>query len=111
MLLVFSEMQELNGQNFNEILFLEERTSSKELWTGRILGTSEAKKILGIQMILKNTEFQNFQLSLDKLEAIYMAPLLAVDAEEGATIDLLSMQTVSPPCWPNRVKVIYIAAH
>ncbi|MBL0049217.1 MAG: aminopeptidase P N-terminal domain-containing protein [Bacteroidetes bacterium] len=91
-LLVFSEMQELNGQNFNEILFLEERTSSKELWTGRILGTSEAKKILGIQMILKNTEFQNFQLSLDKLEAIYMAPLLAVDAEEGAAIDLLSMQ-------------------
>lgn len=91
-LLIFSEMQELNGQNFNEILFLEERTSSKELWTGRILGTSEAKKILGIQMILKNTEFQNFQLSLDKLEAIYMAPLLAVDAEEGAAIDLLSMQ-------------------
>lgn len=91
-LLIFSEMQELNGQHYNEILFLEERMPSKELWTGRILGTTDAKQILGIQLILKNTAFSDFQLSLDKLDAIYMAPMPALDADAGAAIDLLSMQ-------------------
>lgn len=45
---------------YREILFLPKRNAHKELWTGKMLNTSEATEVSGIQNIWDSSEFEAF---------------------------------------------------
>ena len=43
-----------------EILFVKGRNLEQEHWTGRVLGTDEARALTGIETVLPNTQFEPF---------------------------------------------------
>ncbi len=92
MLLIFKEPQTILQQQCNEILFLEERNASQEMWTGRILGTSNAPELLGIQTVFKNTEFENLPLSFDGFSRILAGSLFVLEPEEKGSGSLYTLQ-------------------
>lgn len=68
-LLVFSEPQEVNGEKTNEVIFVQERDESKELWNGSRLGVDGVQK-MGLQKVLSNKEFKKIDLQLEKFDFI-----------------------------------------
>jgi Xaa-Pro aminopeptidase len=57
-LLIFSETQKnINGEEFNEIIYVQERSAFSDMWTGRRLGIEGAKKVLGFEMALNGKAF------------------------------------------------------
>lgn len=59
-LVVFKEIQTNDqGENFNEILYVQEKNPQAEQWTGKRLGTEGAKSELGFDMALNGSKFAN----------------------------------------------------
>lgn len=70
-LLIFKEYQTAaNGQKYNEILFVQPRDATRELWDGMRLGTEGVKSQLGFQQVFNNIEFQNYSLDFSKFDEI-----------------------------------------
>lgn len=68
-LIVFSEPQKINGQTVNELVFVQPRDESKEVWNGARLGVEGFEK-LGFEKVLSNKEFKSIELHMDKFEFI-----------------------------------------
>lgn len=68
-LIVFSESQKINGENVKEVVFVQERDESKEIWNGARLGVEGIEK-LGFEKVLSNKEFKNIELHLDRYDFI-----------------------------------------
>lgn len=68
-LVVFSEPQVIRGTKTNELIFVQERDPSMEVWNGPRLGV-EGVKEKGIQQVLSNKEFKNIDLHLDQFDFI-----------------------------------------
>lgn len=68
-LVVFSEPQMINGQKTNEVIFVQERDESKEVWNGPRLGVDGVQR-MGLNTVLSNKEFKNIDLNLDKFDFI-----------------------------------------
>ena len=63
LLLAPEELKVYEGKKFkrvNEILFVQEKDKSREVWTGKRLGFENVKKELGIEHGIVNTELLNF---------------------------------------------------
>ena len=56
-LVIFSDMQEKDGEKFNELLYVQERNARAEMWTGYRLGIEGAKDKLGFEMAFNGKEF------------------------------------------------------
>lgn len=68
-LLVFSEPQDFNGEKTNEVIFVQERDESKELWNGSRLGVDGIQK-MGLKKVLSNKDFKKVDLQLEKFDFI-----------------------------------------
>lgn len=55
----------------NELIFVQDRNSSQESWTGRILGTDGVKKQLGFEFALINDHFADFKIDFEKFYKVY----------------------------------------
>ena len=69
-LVVFSDMQEKDGNSYNELLYVQERNARAEMWTGYRLGVEGAKEKLGFDMAYNGKEFLNSEIdfmSFDKV--------------------------------------------
>jgi Xaa-Pro aminopeptidase len=68
-LLVFSEPQEINGVETKEVIFVQEKDPSKEVWNGSRLGVDGVEE-LGVQQVISNKEFKKMDLHFEDFEFI-----------------------------------------
>lgn len=70
-LFIFKDKQSAaNGQQYDEILFVQPRNAMAELWTGRRLGSAGAKERLGFAQAFDNLEFQKYNVDFTKFDQI-----------------------------------------
>jgi Xaa-Pro aminopeptidase len=69
-LLVFSEEQ-VNGENsFNELIYVQKRDASKEMWYGRRLGVEGVSKKLGFSDVYNGEDFKNIPIDFSKFDKV-----------------------------------------
>jgi Xaa-Pro aminopeptidase len=69
-LLVFSEEQ-VNGENsFNELIYVQKRDASKEMWYGRRLGAEGVSKKLGFSDVYNGEDFKNIPIDFSKFDKV-----------------------------------------
>lgn len=69
-LVIFKDMQEENGQKYNEILFAQSRNPMEEMWTGRRLGVQGVEEKLGFEMVKDHKEFKEWQANFEKFDQV-----------------------------------------
>ena len=71
MLLIFKEEVEYFGDSINEIIFIQQRDSAKELWNGRRLGKEGVQRILGFNKVLVNETLNSFKIDFNSFDKLY----------------------------------------
>ncbi len=92
-LIILKEPRVFDGVSTNEILFVQDRNASSEIWTGKRLGIDGAKQMLGFKCVYKGIDLHEFGLNwstLNEVMAIYPnqpnhSPL--ANAELGDLVD------------------------
>ncbi|HEY9488785.1 MAG TPA: aminopeptidase P N-terminal domain-containing protein, partial [Chryseosolibacter sp.] len=70
-LFIFKDKQTAaNGQQYDEILFVQPRNALQEMWAGRRLGEAGAKERLGFEQAFNNSAFQKYNVDFSKLDEI-----------------------------------------
>jgi Xaa-Pro aminopeptidase len=70
-LLIFSENQtDSNGNNFNEMLYVQEKNPRMEQWTGKRLGVEGAKQQLQFEMVFNGKDFLNNGIDFMKFDQV-----------------------------------------
>jgi Xaa-Pro aminopeptidase len=70
-LFVFKEKQTAaNGEQYDEIIFVQPKDAFREMWTGRRLGKEGAKERLGIEQAFNNVEFKKYNVDFSKFDQI-----------------------------------------
>ena len=70
MLLIFKEEQNIGGTRTNEILFVEDKDPSEEIWKGRRLGKDGVSSVLGIKTGMLNSDFEDLQFDFKKFDKV-----------------------------------------
>lgn len=73
-LIILKEPRTFDGISTNEILFVQDRNPSSEIWTGKRLGVDGAKQMLGFKSVYKGIDLKEFGLNwstLNEIMAIY----------------------------------------
>ena len=91
MLLLFKEEQEIGNQKFNEVLFVQERNPSKEIWTGKRLGVEGTVKMHGFKVVYNNSEFKYFEIPVKLLEKILVTFPDKPNKERSEKCDLATL--------------------
>ncbi len=92
MLVIYKEARSILGLNSHEILFIEPRDLSKEIWNGRRSGTEEAETNAGIERVLTHeTLFSSGELftGLDKI--LYVALPKGMENDRHNPYDLFDL--------------------
>lgn len=70
-LLIFKDKQTANnGAQYDEIIFVQPRNATAEMWTGRRLGDEGVKLKLGLNQAFNNTEFKKYNVDFTKFDVI-----------------------------------------
>ena len=70
-LFIFKDKQTAaNGQQYDEILFVQPRNALQEMWAGRRLGEAGAKERLGFEQTFNNIAFQKYNVDFSKFDDI-----------------------------------------
>lgn len=70
-LFIFKERQTAaNGQQYDEIVFVQPRDAMRELWDGRRLGANGVRERLGFEQAFNNSEFQKYNVDFSKFDQI-----------------------------------------
>ena len=70
-LLIFSENQaDSNGNQFDEILFAQERDPQAEMWNGRRLGVEGVKDQLGFEMAFNGKDFKDLPINFSNFDKV-----------------------------------------
>ncbi len=94
MLLVFKNQIDFNGEKTDEILLIQERDISREIWDGRRLGPERAESFLGIKTVKPNKEIENLKLNWKGFNEILYIDLNAKKYDQSANNrDLESLKT------------------
>ncbi len=73
-LIIFKNNVEINGEQTKEILFVQPKDKSKEVWTGKRLGELGAEIILEIETAYSNKEFNTTVFNFDNFDKVYHFP-------------------------------------
>ncbi len=74
MLLIFKNEEASDTLKTNEILFVQPKNPTAELWSGKRMGVKNALKNLCIKTVLPNTAFSDFMISFDQFSKITYIP-------------------------------------
>ena len=85
-LLIFKEPQ--GTEKYNEVLFVRERNTTREMWTGRRLGVEGAKTKLGFTAVYNGKDFSNFAIDFKKFDKV-IYDKIPTDLEGNNNIDNL----------------------
>lgn len=70
MLLVFKEVQNIDGKEFDEVIFVRERNALMELYDGARLGKEGALNKLNIATAFEGAEFEDFNIDFSKFDKV-----------------------------------------
>ena len=71
-LIIFKEEQVFyDTMKTKELIFVQDRDPSKEMWTGKILGTKGVSKQLGFTNVLTNVQFADFAIDFSRFTKTY----------------------------------------
>ena len=70
LLMVFKNEQVIDGQSFNEVLFVQEKNEFAEMWTGVRLGVEGAQDYLGFRVAFNGKDFKSFEIDFSKFDKI-----------------------------------------
>lgn len=73
-LLIFKEFQDNGTERTNELIFVQPRDSSKELWVGKRLGVKGVQSTLGFKSAFTNDQFADYRLDLSKFDLVFVMP-------------------------------------
>lgn len=74
-LLLFKKKQEFDSVISNDVLLVNERNASKEVWTGKMLGTKGAKEKLGAGHVYENKKLSELDIDWKSIDTVYYLPL------------------------------------
>ncbi len=69
-LILFKEMQQKDGNSYNEIMYVRKRNAVSEQWTGRRLGVEGVKKNLGVNMVFNSDEFSKIPVDFTSFSMV-----------------------------------------
>ncbi len=69
-LLIFSEDQVNGDNNFNELIYVQKRDASKEMWYGRRLGVDGVSQKLGFSDVYNGEDFKNIPVDFSKFDKV-----------------------------------------
>ena len=75
LIMVFKSPVTIDGEEVEEIIFMQERDPDTEVWDGKRYGTKGAEFLLKLDMAKENKEFHQLALDLKQFDQIYVAPL------------------------------------
>ena len=82
MLFIFKDSLNIGGVHSNECLFLQNRDYRKESWTGRRLGATGAKEMIGIAAAFINEAFDTLAIPFNNFSQIFFAPFPKGNTDE-----------------------------
>ncbi|CAN5363412.1 Xaa-Pro aminopeptidase [soil metagenome] len=91
LILIFKEPRNIDGNQVNEILFVQERNAKEEIWTGQRLGVDGAKKLLGINAVYNGKDFNEFGIDFSKFEKIFVGFPEFPNQEKNDNADLADL--------------------
>ncbi|OFY64433.1 MAG: hypothetical protein A3H98_09620 [Bacteroidetes bacterium RIFCSPLOWO2_02_FULL_36_8] len=68
--MIFKENVKIGNDTTNEVLFVQERNPHTEMWVGKRMGPYEAKKYLGIKLVLNAFQLDSIKSNLKNLQTI-----------------------------------------
>ena len=90
LVVIFKENQLINGEETNEIIYVQERNPAMELWEGRRLGGEHARKELGFKSVAVNTSFDTIDLDMSVLRSVYVQEPETIEQEDTTKTDNLN---------------------
>ena len=90
MLVIFKEARKIDGKLTDEVLFVQDRDPSAEVWNGRRLGLNGAEAQLEFKKVMLNEDFKNLNLQFDDLKRVYQIEpeaLEGLDTSSSVSID------------------------
>jgi Xaa-Pro aminopeptidase len=60
LLIIFKDMQDIEGTQVNELLFIQDKNPFAERWTGRRMGPDSAKANLGFKVVMSASDFADY---------------------------------------------------
>lgn len=70
-IIIFKEKREIEGVMTNEIIFVQPRKASSELWLGKRMGVDGVKQFLKIETVKANNELENWDLTATKKTQVF----------------------------------------
>ncbi|MFP4088966.1 MAG: aminopeptidase P family protein [Cyclobacteriaceae bacterium] len=92
-LLIFKEEQQMNGQSFDEMIFVRSRNALKELYDGNRLGREGAKEKLEMEVAFETPEFKDFPIDFSRFDKVLFYDFhndVRNTSEEGDLYDLIA---------------------
>lgn len=90
MLVVFKESHVFDGEEVDEVLFVQARNPFSEMWLGRRLGKEAGQEKLGVSLVLSNNDFAQLKWPFDALNAIYFQEPIAMEALDTSKTSTLN---------------------
>lgn len=69
-LLIFKENQDGPHGKYDEIIFIQPRNATAEMWTGRRLGVDGVKEKLKFNQVFKNTKFESYNIDFSTFDKV-----------------------------------------
>jgi len=69
-LVIFSNMQDKDGEKFNELVYVQKKDARREMWDGRRLGVEGTKEELGFDMVFNGGEFLNSGINFMEFNSV-----------------------------------------
>jgi len=103
-LMIFKEKQQLNGGNYDEIIFVQSRNERAEQWTGRRLGPAGVSETLGFKMAFNGGEFKRYPVDFSKFSQVLFTDFENDVRNEADSADLydLIIQFKSKAGYPEK---------
>jgi Xaa-Pro aminopeptidase len=70
LLLIFKEPQQIGTTTINEVLFVQKRNETAEMWTGKRLGVEGVQDELGFRVAYNGSEFKSYDIDFAKFDKI-----------------------------------------
>jgi Xaa-Pro aminopeptidase len=70
LLFIFKENQTIGNKTFNEVIFVQERDKSAEMWNGKRKGVEGVQDELGFRVAYNGSEFKSYEIDFSKFDKI-----------------------------------------
>lgn len=89
LLIIYKEVQEIDGKETDEVIFVQDRDPSIEVWNGRRLGKAGAEAALEVDKTMTTADFQNVNPAFANLKKVYYINPEAMEGLDTSTSQYL----------------------